>query len=103
MPERAAETKQVPDDTREELIAKAAGEWAAFQVSSARVSGEPQKSKLTVLFCLRNPPNQAIGGALSRTSANTPGIPARWTLSMAVFSLAGSSGFFTISVLSWSI
>ena len=29
MPERAAETRQVPDDTREELIAKAAGEWAA--------------------------------------------------------------------------
>ena len=29
MPERAAETRQVPDDTREELIVKAAGEWAA--------------------------------------------------------------------------
>src|ERR1700742_1062002 len=29
MPERAAETRQVPDDTREELIAKAAGEWTA--------------------------------------------------------------------------
>jgi glutamate dehydrogenase len=29
MPERAAETRQVSDDTREELIAKAAGEWAA--------------------------------------------------------------------------
>ena len=31
MPERAAETNQnqVPDDTREELIAKTAGEWPA--------------------------------------------------------------------------
>ncbi len=29
MPERAAETSQVPDDTREELIAKAASEWPA--------------------------------------------------------------------------
>jgi glutamate dehydrogenase len=29
MPERAAETRQAPDETREELIAKAAGEWAA--------------------------------------------------------------------------
>ena len=29
MPERAAETSQVPDDTREELIAKTAGEWPA--------------------------------------------------------------------------
>ena len=29
MPERAAETRQVPGDTREELIAKAAGEWSA--------------------------------------------------------------------------
>ena len=29
MPERAAETSQVPDDTREELLAKAASEWAA--------------------------------------------------------------------------
>ena len=29
MPERAAETRQVPDDTSEELIAKAAGEWSA--------------------------------------------------------------------------
>ena len=27
MPERAAETRQVPDDTREELIAKAASMW----------------------------------------------------------------------------
>jgi hypothetical protein len=30
----------------------------------------------------------------SHTSANTPGIPARWTLSMAVCSCAASSGFF---------
>lgn len=29
MPERAAETSQVSDDTREELIAKTAGEWPA--------------------------------------------------------------------------
>ena len=29
MPERAAEINQVPDDTREELIAKTAGEWPA--------------------------------------------------------------------------
>jgi glutamate dehydrogenase len=29
MPERAAETRQVPDETREELIAKAAGEWTS--------------------------------------------------------------------------
>jgi hypothetical protein len=29
----------------------------------------------------------------SRTSANTPGIPARWTFSMAVFSSTASSGF----------
>jgi glutamate dehydrogenase len=35
MPERAAETVQVPDDTREELIAKAAGEWAAADGGAA--------------------------------------------------------------------
>ncbi|HEX7163501.1 MAG TPA: NAD-glutamate dehydrogenase [Trebonia sp.] len=35
MPERAAETRQVPDDTREELIAKAAGEWAAADGGAA--------------------------------------------------------------------
>ena len=29
MPERAAEISQVSDDTREELIAKTAGEWPA--------------------------------------------------------------------------
>jgi hypothetical protein len=29
MPERAAEAMQAPEDTREELIAKAAGEWTA--------------------------------------------------------------------------
>ena len=31
MPERAAETRQVPDDTREELIAKAAELWTTSQ------------------------------------------------------------------------
>jgi glutamate dehydrogenase len=35
MPERAAETSQVPDDTREELIAKAASEWAAADGGAA--------------------------------------------------------------------
>ena len=35
MPERAAETRQVSDDTREELIAKAAGEWAAADGGAA--------------------------------------------------------------------
>jgi glutamate dehydrogenase len=35
MPERAAETRQVSDDTREELIAKAAGEWAAADGGTA--------------------------------------------------------------------
>src|SRR6185437_16489475 len=35
MPERAAETRPVPDDTREELIVKAAGEWAAADGGTA--------------------------------------------------------------------
>ncbi len=38
MPERAAETSQVPDDTREELIAKAASEWAAADGGAASAS-----------------------------------------------------------------
>src|ERR1700722_533804 len=33
----------------------------------------------------------------SRTSANTPGIPAQWTFSMAIFNSVGSSGFFMTS------
>ena len=39
MPERAAEAMQTPDDTREELIAKAAGEWAAADGGSAPPGG----------------------------------------------------------------
>ena len=39
MPERAAETRQVSDDTREELIAKAAGEWAAADGGAAPPGG----------------------------------------------------------------
>src|SRR5882762_3303877 len=43
MPERAAETRQVPDDTREELIAKAAGEWAAAD-GGAAPPGDPGRA-----------------------------------------------------------
>ena len=41
MPERAAETSQVSDDTREELLAKTAGEWPAAARRRRAPAGGP--------------------------------------------------------------
>jgi len=41
MPERAAETRQVPDDTREELIAKAASMWTQERAPAAVLPRHP--------------------------------------------------------------